>query len=122
VSAFAVEGVDPGYFAVYMGTSPEKLDAALEGIRAELTRVRDEPVPEEELARARQHLIGTHEIGLQRNGARAALLALDVAYGMGMDNFLHYAERVAAVTAGDVREAARRVIDFERSALAIVGP
>jgi zinc protease len=122
VSAFAVEGVDPGYFAVYMGTSPEKLDAALAGIRAELTRVRDEPVPEEELARARQHLIGTHEIGLQRNGARAALMALDAAYGMGMDNFLHYAERVAAVTAEDVRAVARRVIDFERSALAIVGP
>jgi zinc protease len=122
VSAFAVEGVDPGYFAVYMGTSPEKLDAALEGIRRELTRVRDEPVPEEELARARQHLIGTHEIGLQRNGARAALMALDACYGMGTDNFLHYAERVAAVSARDVRDVAQRIIDFERSALAIVGP
>ena len=49
-------------------------------------------------------------------------MALDAAYGMGMDNFLHYAERVAAVTAEDVRQVARRVIDFERSALAIVGP
>jgi zinc protease len=122
VSSFAVEGVDPGYFATYMGTSPEKVDAALAGIRAELERVRDEPIPEEELARAKQHLIGTHEIGLQRNSARAALLALDTCYGLGLDNFLHYAEHVAAVTSADVREAARRVIDFDRSALAIVGP
>ncbi|HZI09611.1 MAG TPA: pitrilysin family protein, partial [Myxococcus sp.] len=39
VSSFAIEGLDPGYFAVYMGTSPEKVDAALAGIRAELARV-----------------------------------------------------------------------------------
>jgi zinc protease len=122
ISSFSVEGVDPGYFAVYMGTSPEKLEAALEGIRAELARVRDEPLTEAELARARQHLIGTHEIGLQRNGARAALIALDACYGLGQENFLHYAERVAAVTAEDVRAVARQLIDFERGALAIAGP
>jgi zinc protease len=122
VSSFSVEGVDPGYFAVYMGTSPDKLAAAQEGIRAELARVRDEPVPAAELERAQQHLIGTHEIGLQRNGSRAAQLALDAAYGLGPDHFLHYAERVAAVRAQDVQEVARRVVDFERSALAVVGP
>lgn len=122
VSSFSIEGVDPGYFAVYMGTSPEKLEAALAGIRAELARVRDEPIPEAELSRAKQHLIGTHEIGLQRNGSRAALLALDACYGLGQENFLHYAERVAAVTAEDVRAVARQLIDFERGALAVVGP
>ncbi|HET9754607.1 MAG TPA: pitrilysin family protein, partial [Myxococcales bacterium] len=51
VTSFSMEGVDPGYFAVYMGTSPEKVDAALAGIREELVRVRDEPVPEAELSR-----------------------------------------------------------------------
>lgn len=122
ISSFSVEGVDPGYFAVYMGTSPEKLEAALAGIREQLTRVRDEPIPEGELARARQHLIGTHEIGLQRNGSRAALIALDACYGLGRENFLHYSERVAAVTAADVRKVARELIDLERCALAIVGP
>jgi zinc protease len=122
VSSFSIEGVDPGYFAVYMGTSPEKVEAALDGIRTELARVRDEPIPEAELSRAKQHLIGTHEIGLQRNSARAALLALDTCYGLGQENFLHYAERVAAVTSEDVRAVARQLIDFDRGALAIVGP
>jgi zinc protease len=122
VSSFSVEGVDPGYFAAYIGTSPEKVNDALEGIRTELRRVRDERAPEAELARARQHLIGTNEIGLQRNASRAALLALDSCYGMGLENFLHYSERIAAVTAEDVREVARRVIDFDHSALAVVGP
>ncbi len=122
VSSYSVEGVDPGFFAVYMATSPPKVDAALEGIRTELARIREEPLLETELRRARQHLIGTHEIGLQRNGARAALLALDQCYGLGLENFVHYAERVSAVTMQDVQDVARRVIDLDRCALAVVGP
>ncbi|NOK17766.1 M16 family metallopeptidase, partial [Corallococcus carmarthensis] len=122
VSSFSMDGLDPGYFAVYMGTSPEKVDAAVEGMRRELERIRDEPIPAEELERAKQHIIGAYEIDLQRNSARATLLALDICYGIGLDNFLHYSERVAKVTAADVQEVARRVIDFDRMAMAVVGP
>jgi zinc protease len=122
VSSFSVEGVDPGYFAVYMGTSPEKVDAAMEGIRAELSKVRDELLTDGELSRAKRHLIGTHEIGLQRNGARAALMALEHCYGLGADGFLRYSGEIEAVDAEQVREVARKVIDFDRMAVAIVGP
>ncbi|MFZ5446954.1 MAG: M16 family metallopeptidase [Myxococcota bacterium] len=122
VSAMATEGVDAGSFAVYMGTSPEKVDAALEGIRHELRRLTEDLVSEPELARAREHLIGTQGIGLQRNGARAGVMALDACYGLGADAFLRYPQEIAAVSAEDVREVARRVIDFDRSALVIVGP
>ncbi|MGV3624494.1 MAG: M16 family metallopeptidase [Archangium sp.] len=122
VSAMVMEGVDPGSFSVYMGTSPEKVDAALEGIRAELSKMRDELVSDAELSRAKEHLIGTQGIGLQRNGARAGVMALDVCYGLGADAYRKYADEIAAVTPEDVREVARRVIDFERSALAVVGP
>lgn len=122
VSASVVEGLDAGSFSVYMGTSPEKVDTALEGIRHELTRIKEELVSDAELSRAREHLIGTQNIGLQRNGARAGTMALDACYGLGADAFLKYPEEIAAVTAEDVRRVAREVIDFERSALAVVGP
>ncbi len=122
INCFTVEGVDPGYFAAYIGTSPEKADEALAAIREEFERVRDEPVSEAELERAKQHLIGTNAIGLQRNSSRAAVLALDNCYDAKLDNFFRYAEHIAAVTPEDLREVARKVIDFNRSALAIVGP
>jgi zinc protease len=121
VSALMLEGVDPGYFAVYMGTSPEKVEGALDGIRAELARVRDELVDERELDRAREHLIGTQAVGLQRNGARAGVMALDACYGLGPEAYRSYAQEIAAVSRAAVREVAQRVIDFERSALAVVG-
>jgi zinc protease len=122
VGSFAVEGLDPGFFAVYIATSPPKVDSAIEAIRAELTRARDEKISDPELRRAQQYLIGSHEIGLQRNNARAALLGIDHCYGLGAENFLRYAEKVLSVTAEEVQEVARRVIDFGRGALVMVGP
>lgn len=121
VSATLMEGLDPGFFSIYMGTSPEKVPQALAGIRGELLKLREERVSDAELSRAKEHLIGTQAIGLQRNGARAGVMALDACYGLGADAFVRYPEEIAAVTAEEVRATAQRIIDFERSALAIVG-
>jgi len=122
VSCMSVEGVDTGYVCAYIGTSPDKQEAALAAIQVELRRLVDTPVSAQELDRARAHLIGSHEVSLQRNSARAALLALDSAYGLGLDNFLHFASRVRAVTAADVQRVAQRLLRLEHSALAVVGP
>jgi zinc protease len=122
VTSFSMEGVDPGYFAVYIGCGPGKTQEALDGIRAELRRVREEPVTAAELERARTHLIGTHAISLQRNSARAAVYAFDECYGLGADASSEYAERVAAVTAGDVLAAAQRILAPSREVIALVAP
>ena len=60
--------------------------------------------------------------GCSATRPRATLLALDTAYGLGLDNFEHYDERVQAVTAADVQRVAARVLRLEHSALAVVGP
>lgn len=122
VSSLSLEGPDPGYFAVYMGTSPDKLERALAGIRRELEKLCAEAVDESELLRAREHLIGVHEVGLQRNGARAATIALDACYGLPADGYLSYADEVSAVTAAQVLEVARSVLRFDRCAQVVVGP
>jgi len=122
VTSLAVEGIDPGYFAVYIGTSPDKREAAEAGMEAELQKVLDHPITPAELDRAKAHLVGTHEIGLQRNAARAALLALDGVYGLGLDNFEHYDERIQSVTAEDVLRVARRILQLDRAVVAVVGP
>ncbi|HEX9576278.1 MAG TPA: pitrilysin family protein [Myxococcales bacterium] len=122
VTSFSMEGVDPGYFAVYIGCGPGKLQEALTGIRAELSRCRAEPPSAGELERARTHLIGTHAISLQRNSSRAAIYAFDECYGLGADASVHYAERVAAVTADDVLSVASRLLDPSREVVALDAP
>jgi zinc protease len=122
VTSFSVEGIDPGYFAVYIGCGPQKTDEALTGIRRELERCRQERATEAELDRARTHLIGTHAISLQRNSARAAVYAFDECYGLGADASMHYAERVAAVDAQRVLECAQRILDPRREVTTVVAP
>ena len=65
---------------------------------------------------------GHTESSLQRNAARAALLALDGVYGLGLDNFERYDETIQSVTAEDVLRVARRIIQLDRAVVAVVGP
>ena len=122
VSSFSTEGLDPGYFAVYIGCGPAKTDEALAGIRAELDKVRQSPPTAAELDRARTHLIGTHAISLQRNSARAAVVAFDECYGLGAEASTLYPGRIAAVTAESVLDVARRILEPRREVVAVVAP
>ncbi len=122
VTAMSVDGLDPGYFAVYIGTSPEKSATALAGMRAELARVREERIPEVELEHAKRYLIGSHAIGLQRRASIGATLALDELYGLGAEAYRTYDDRVRAVTAEAVLEAAQKFLDPRGEVVAEVGP
>jgi zinc protease len=122
VSAFSVEGVDPGYFAVYIATSPSNLGVAVEGIRDELAKIAAQPVPKAELERAKRYLVGAHEISLQRRAALASTLAFHECYGLGWDEYRRYAAGITAVTAAEVQRVARVYLDAHRSVLATVKP
>ncbi len=122
VTSFSIEGVDPGYFAVYIACSPHKLREAAAGIRAELDQLRQAAPTAVELDRARTHLVGTHAIGLQRNGARAAVYAFDECYGLGVDASARYPERIAAVGAEEVLACARTILDANQEVVALVAP
>jgi len=122
VSAFSVEGVDPGYFAVYIACSPENLGVALDGIRDELHKILTVPVPKAELERAQRYLVGAHEISLQRRAALASTLAFHDCYGLGWDEYRRYAPGILAVTAADVQRVAKKYLDPQRSIIATVKP
>ena len=122
VSAFTLEGLDPGYFAVYVACGPENLAVAEERILVELARITDRPVPAAELARARRYLTGSHDISLQRRSTLAATLAFNECYGLGWEQYTRYAPSILAVTAEDLRRVARQYLDPARSVTAIVSP
>ena len=94
VSAMLMEGVDPGSFAVYMGDEPREGRAGAGGhARRSSSGCVTSACRRIELDRAKEHLIGTHAIGLQRNGARAGVMALDTCYGLGPEALSHYEAR-----------------------------
>jgi zinc protease len=122
VSAVNVEGVAPGFFAVYIGTAPTKLDQARAGILLELRKLVDSPPSDEELQRAQRYLVGNFAIDQQRSNVRAGQIALDALYGLGPDAREDYAARVLALTKDDLLRVARRVLTLDAYTIATVRP
>jgi zinc protease len=122
LTAFARPNLDPGFIAVYMGTSPEKVDEAVAGIRRELERLVEEPVGAEELEAAKRSIVGSYERRHQTNAAQAESLALMELYGIGYETVETYPGKILEVTTEDVQRVARKYLTLERYVLALVRP
>jgi zinc protease len=117
-----MEGIDPGYFAVYLASSPDNLEEAVKVVREELRSAAEKGITADELARAQRYLIGVHAIGLQRKSAIAAALAFHEAYGQGWKSYRQYGDNIMKVKVEDVARVARKYLDPQREIAAVVKP
>ncbi|HEV7559145.1 MAG TPA: pitrilysin family protein, partial [Kofleriaceae bacterium] len=115
VSAHSVEGIDPGFVAIYLSCAPDKLDAALVAVRGELAKLRDtKAIPDDELARAKRYLIGSHQIAMQRRASVANAMAYHEAYGLGWQSWASYDDAILHVSAADIAAAAATYLRADR--------
>ncbi|MYH39578.1 MAG: insulinase family protein [Candidatus Dadabacteria bacterium] len=121
VTSFYVPGMEGGYFGVYIGTAPQKEKEALGAIREQLRLVLN-GVGEQELERAKNYIVGSFEIGLQRNSAQASTVGFDELYGIGTYEYRKFPEKILAVTVDDVARVARKYINPGAAAVAILRP
>jgi predicted Zn-dependent peptidase len=99
-----------GHLAGYIGTKPESLDTARDGMRAIFEGMRAERVPADELERAKNYIIGKFLIDHQTNARRGYYLGYFETMGLGAAMDEAYPARIASVTADQVVEAARKYI------------
>ncbi len=121
LSAFALFGIDTGSFGIYIGTSPDKKDLALEALWKELNRVQEEMVSEEELTRARNLLIGHYELGLQTHGSQAMEMGLNETYGLGQNFGNNYISELEKIDREEVLRAAKKYILPDNYVMVTVG-
>ena len=121
VTSFYAPGMEDGYFGVYIGTAPQKEKEALGAIKQQLQLVL-EGVGEEELERAKNYIVGSFEIGLQRNSAQASTVGFDELYGIGTYEYRKFPEKILSVTADDVARVARKYINPDAAAVSILKP
>jgi len=122
VTSFLGLGLDYGSFAFYIACAPEKKDRAVKGLWQEIYRVIREPVTDNEIERAKKWLIGTHEISLQTNRAKAVDMALNELYGLGYNFSSEYVLKIDEVTADQVLNVAKKFMNSEEYVLVRVGP
>ena len=113
---------DAGTVVVYAGIDPARGREALEAILAELERLRDTPVPAEELRKAKEYLKGRLVLGLEDSFSRAAWVAYQALFMETIRSPEDVLNSFEAVTAADVQSLAQRIVDPSAFALAAVGP
>lgn len=111
VGAQNMIGLSPGYFLFYAGTEPEKAELVEKELLLEAEELRTHGLEAEELKRAKAKVIGQKKIARQDLGNLATTSALDELYGLGYNFSEVEDERFEGVTAEQIREAARRVLN-----------
>lgn len=115
-------GLGAGPWVSIAGVDPANVERAVEGILGEVRRLRDEPVPDEELADSQSFMTGSMPLRLETNeGISSSLLNMEQ-YDLGFDYLVRFADLVNAVTVQEIREVAQSYLNPEVYALAIAGP
>ena len=122
VAVHVTEGIDPGYLAIHVACAPDKLDEVHAVIREQLQQLLASGLTQDEVVRARNYVIGAHEVAMQRRSAVAAAMAYHELYGLPWQGWQHQAERVAQVDAATLNEVVRAHLQWDLAVTATVRP
>jgi predicted Zn-dependent peptidase len=122
VSSGVVEYADAGAVEISAGVDPEQLPAAIEAILGELSRLVAEPVPADELAKAKAYLAGGLELRMDDTRHLASWIGGQEALHDRVFTLDEALESVEAVHAEDIRRLADQLFRDEVLRMAVVAP
>jgi zinc protease len=115
-------GLGAGPWTAVAGVDPANVERAVEGVLHEARRLRDEPVPQDELTDSQSYLTGLMPLRLETNeGIMTTLLDIE-RHELGLDYLLRHADLVNSVSVEDIQEVAQAYLDPDIYALAVAGP
>jgi len=110
-----------GPFVASASVVTAKTDSSLLEFLKELRRIRDEPVPDAELAKAKAYITLGLPGDFETTAGAASKFRELLVYDLPLDYFDHYVARINAVTAADVQRVARQYIDPDHFDIVVVG-
>lgn len=122
ISAAADFYADIGEFTVYTGLKLEKVEEGLQVIKAELERVVNEKITEDELKKAKEMIRGRLALSTESTNFLAGYFSGQFIMDRKIETFEEYLEKIDAVTLDNVQEVARELFKTERFNLQIIGP
>ena len=122
VGSSRVVGLNTGMFVFYAGTHPSQAADVVAEIDQELARVVAGEVTEDELARCRTRLKAARPMGRQTLGARAMHAAINLTYGLTLDDDVEHAAKLDQVDALVLAQFAAEFFDAKRQVRLIVQP
>jgi zinc protease len=115
-------GKETGNWVASAGVAPGNVDRAVASMLAEVDRLVQERVPEDELEDSRRFIIGSLPLQLEANEGVAGTL-LDIEWhDLGLDYLEHYVASIERLTPDDIQAAAARYLRPDAYVQAVAGP
>jgi predicted Zn-dependent peptidase len=121
VFSFASQHVDAGLVGVSVGCLPNKLQQVLDVVRAELAKIAQDGIDDEELTRGKGQLKGGLVLGLEDSASRMTRLGKSELVDDELLSIDEVIARIEGVTLEDVRALATDLFS-QPEILAVVGP
>jgi predicted Zn-dependent peptidase len=121
VYSYASHYADSGQVAVYVGTRPDNVGAAMEIIGGELRRLLEDGVGEDELERARENVKGRTVLSMESTLSRMNRLGTSLLMGVPILTVDELLAAIDAVTLDDVASLAAELFAPERMSAAGIG-
>jgi zinc protease len=122
VTAFNWQSVKTGFMALYIGTSPDKVDASMDGFKRVLADLTAKPLPEEEVIRARNILLGDYYQEHQSLISRSREAATLTVRGLNRHYEQDLIEQAKTITPADLQATVRQFLDPDKAYLFKVVP
>jgi predicted Zn-dependent peptidase len=113
---------DAGMFTVYAGTAKETVGEVLDLTVAEFRSMKESPVSEEELLRAKNHLKGSLMLSLESTSSRMSNLARQELYFGRFYSLDEILASIEAVTREEVQALAQEFFRPEQISATVLGP
>jgi zinc protease len=125
VAPTSLSTLDGGGFGFYIATSPEKEQIAIDGLLAEIRKLRDSGLTRAEWEKAKNFYLGNHLIDQQRFATQATGIALDELYGNGFKEYFNFEENFSKLTELDIIQVVKKYFSekaLSKRVTAVVGP
>ena len=113
---------DTGSFTVSAGVQVDKIAEALKVILAELKKIKDAPVGEKEILKAKEYIKGKSILALEDSQVRLDWFLERAAFFKKIETPEEVFRRIDAVTASDIQKAASQLFQNKKMTLAVIGP
>jgi zinc protease len=122
VTSMLWQSTNTGFITLYIGTSPDTVDKSLDGFRKVLGELAATPLPDEELARARNILSGEYYQNHQSLISRSRQAASLVTRGFDRDYDDKLIERAKSVTPEELQNLVRQFMTPDKAYIMTVTP
>lgn len=113
---------DSGYFAVSAGVANDRLSEVIRAVMNELSDLKNKLVPDDELAKVKEHIIGMMYLGLESSDDLAEFYGTQEIMRREMRTPKEREKIIRAVTAEDIRKMAKKIFVEKNLNLALIGP